>query len=95
MTQARGRFTRRGEAHAAVCANFIIGGLKGDQETCLVMPSSRVAECEKEQLAYLNIVNRLRTALHHMSAYSITSHEVAMINGLSQWHPHGRKRKAC
>ena len=59
----RGRFTRRGEAHAAFCANFIMGGLKGDQDTCLAMPSSRVAESEKDQLAYLNVMNRLRTAL--------------------------------
>jgi hypothetical protein len=59
----RGRFTFRGEAHAAVCANFVMGGLKGDQDTCLAMPSSRVAESDKEQLAYLNIMNRLRSAL--------------------------------
>ena len=59
----RGRFTRRGEARAAFCADYIMGGHKGDQDTGLAMPSSRVAHSDKEQLAYLNIMNRLRAAL--------------------------------
>ena len=47
----RGRYTRRGDSHAAVCVNFVVGGLKGDQDTVLAMPSSHVSEPEKAQKA--------------------------------------------
>lgn len=59
----RGRYTRRGDAHAAVCENFVMGGLKGDQDTCMAMPSSLVAEDEHAQKAYLNVMSRLREFL--------------------------------
>ena len=47
----RGRYTRRGDSHAAVCVNFVVGGLKGDQDTVLAMPSSHVSEPERAQKA--------------------------------------------
>ena len=45
----RGRYTQRGDSHAAVCVNYVVGGLKGDQDTVLAMPSSHVSEPEKAQ----------------------------------------------
>lgn len=59
----RGRYTRRGESHASICADFIMGGYKGDQDTCMAMFASHVTDSPKVQLAYINLMNRLRTAL--------------------------------
>ena len=59
----RGRTTRRGDAHAAVFADYLVAGYKGDQDTGLAMFSSRVADTDSEQRAYLNVMGRLRTAL--------------------------------
>mmetsp|Transcript_38518 Transcript_38518/g.101620 ORF Transcript_38518/g.101620 Transcript_38518/m.101620 type:complete len:286 (+) Transcript_38518:562-1419(+) len=59
----RGRYTRRGDCHAAVCTDFVMGGLKGDQDTCMAMPPSHVADTAQTQLAYMNIMNRMRAFL--------------------------------
>lgn len=61
--QREARVLPRGHSHAAICASFFAGGLKGDQDSRLAMPHSSVGGAAHESLSGAEAQKELQSFL--------------------------------